>query len=65
MLRYDFDRIYPSAPVRPENVLTRGAKGAVRRSADRFVGVVEGRSRGTRTHAQGHRVRVKKARGRT
>jgi hypothetical protein len=41
VLRHDFDRIYPSAPVRPENVLLRGAKDAVRRSAKRYIGMVE------------------------
>jgi glyoxylase-like metal-dependent hydrolase (beta-lactamase superfamily II) len=42
VLRHDFDRIYPSAPVRPDNVLRHGAKEAVRRSADRYIGMVEG-----------------------
>ena len=42
VLRYDFDRIYPSAPVQPESVLMRGAKVAVRRSAERYVGMLEG-----------------------
>jgi len=42
VLRYDFDRIYPSAPVRPDNVLLSGAKDAVRRSAERYIGMVEG-----------------------
>jgi hypothetical protein len=42
VLQHDFDRIYPSAPVRPDNVLRHGAKDAVRRSADRYIGMVEG-----------------------
>ncbi len=42
VLRHDFDRIYPSAPVRPENVLLHGAKDAVRRSAARYIQMVEG-----------------------
>src|SRR5450631_1674482 len=42
VLRYDFDRIYPSAPVRPDNVLASGAKEAVRHSAERYIGMVEG-----------------------
>jgi hypothetical protein len=41
-LRHDFDRIYPSAPVRPESYLVRGAKDAVRRSAERYIRMVEG-----------------------
>jgi len=42
VLQHDFDRIYPSAPVRPDNVLRHEAKDAVRRSADRYIGMVEG-----------------------
>ena len=42
LLPYDFDRIYPSAPVRPDNVMLGGAKAAVRRSAERYIGMVEG-----------------------
>jgi|HubBroStandDraft_4_1064222.scaffolds.fasta_scaffold102736_1 glyoxylase-like metal-dependent hydrolase (beta-lactamase superfamily II) len=42
VLRYDFDRIYPSAPVRPDNVMLSDAKDAVRRSAERYVGMLEG-----------------------
>jgi glyoxylase-like metal-dependent hydrolase (beta-lactamase superfamily II) len=42
VLRYDFDRIYPSASVRPDNVMTHGAKSAVRRSAERYIGMIEG-----------------------
>ena len=42
VLSHDFDRIYPSAPVRPDNVMPSGAKEAVRRSAERYIGMVEG-----------------------
>src|ERR1017187_193939 len=42
VLGYDFDRIYPSAPVKPDNVLASGAKDAVRHSAERYIGMVEG-----------------------
>jgi glyoxylase-like metal-dependent hydrolase (beta-lactamase superfamily II) len=42
VLRHDFDRIYPSAPLAAGNVLLNGAKDAVRRSADRYIGMVEG-----------------------
>jgi glyoxylase-like metal-dependent hydrolase (beta-lactamase superfamily II) len=41
-LRHDFDRIYPSAPVRPGHVLGSGAKDAVRSSAERYIGMIEG-----------------------
>ncbi len=42
VLRHDFDRIYPSAPVRPGSALMQGAKDAVRRSAERYIGMVDG-----------------------
>jgi glyoxylase-like metal-dependent hydrolase (beta-lactamase superfamily II) len=42
VLGYDFDRIYPSAPVRPGNVLASGAKEAVRHSAERYIRMLEG-----------------------
>jgi bifunctional non-homologous end joining protein LigD len=42
VLQHDFDRIYPSAPVRPDNLVPEGAKEAVRRSAERYIGMVEG-----------------------
>lgn len=43
VLHHDFDRLYPSAPVRPDNVMTHGAKEAVRRSAERYIGMIEGK----------------------
>lgn len=39
VLRYDFDRIYDAWP---SNVLATGAKEAVRQSAERYIGMVEG-----------------------